>query len=146
LTREYLQRDVALMARDPTFKKDSLGTAEEALAAGGRKEASENLDQAMQDVRRTLEMVEPASLDNETLKKLSEQCRAVARVAEKLERWPEAIEFDRRQVELQQGAGRIGLTDLLKDGNSSRDLLLRNECKITSPIRIIAWRPTVLSS
>jgi serine/threonine protein kinase len=130
--REYFQRDVALMARDPkaklgtfsavTFKKDSLATAEEALAAGGRKEASENLDQAMRDVRRMLEMVEPASLDEQTLTTLSQQCRAVARVAEKLERWPEAIEFDRRQVELEHGAGR---TDLLKDGNSSlaRDCL-----------------------
>ena len=124
--REYLQRDVALQARDPkaklgtftaiTFKKDALGTAEAALTAGGRKEASENLDQAMRDVRRIVEMVEPASLDKETLTKLSRQCQAVARVAEKLERWPEAIEFDRRQVELQQGAP---LTDLLKDGNSS---------------------------
>ena len=133
--REYFQRDVALMARDPkaklgtfnliTFGKDSLGTAEEALAAGGRKEASENLDQAMRDVRRIVEMVEPASLDEETLTKLSLQCQAVARVAKKLERWPEAIEFDRRQVELQQGAGKIGVTGLLKDGNSSlaRDCL-----------------------
>ena len=124
--REYFQRDVALQARDPkaklgtftaiTFKRDSLGNAQAALAAGGRKLASESLDQAMRDVRRTLEMVEPASLDKDTLTKLSVQCRDVARVAEKLERWPEAIEFDRRQVELQRGAV---LTDLLKDGNSS---------------------------
>jgi tetratricopeptide (TPR) repeat protein len=90
-----------------TTKLDTYGVlkkAREDLAAGRRKEASQGLDYVMRDVRRLVETVEPASLDRtldqETLKKLSQWCEAVALVAEKLERWPEAIEFDRRQAEL----------------------------------------------
>jgi serine/threonine protein kinase/tetratricopeptide (TPR) repeat protein len=90
--------------------------------------------------------------DRTEMRARARRCRAVALAAEKMRRWPEAIEFAREQVDLAAAAvapgGRpdLELYNLLLTGNWSLTISLTNESRYEEArsawqemLRLVAW-------
>jgi tetratricopeptide (TPR) repeat protein len=141
----YQRQALALLERDTQSGRESAALswelavraadqARSATAAGRTGEADEALGRAVRYARRALDLSPPGPADTPAgradLRQLAWRCRAVGYAAEKAGKWPEAIEFGRRQLELARAASAPGgrpdpdLFNLLLRGNWSLAVVL----------------------
>jgi eukaryotic-like serine/threonine-protein kinase len=96
--------------------------------AGRKDESNAALDRAAKYGRQLVEIISPSkpadtAAARTDFRHYAAQCRSIAQTAEKLKRWPEAIEFSRRQLEYARATSvpgerpDLGLFNLLLTGN-----------------------------